>query len=72
MMLSLARTCKALREFLMSKTSVTIWGSAREREVPPIPKPPAGYSEPSMAALIYDKICFVSPIPEFDDQDIYC
>ncbi|EIM81430.1 uncharacterized protein STEHIDRAFT_171805 [Stereum hirsutum FP-91666 SS1] len=58
MLLSLARTCKALREFLMSKTSVTIWGSAREREVPPIPKPPAGYSEPSMAALIYDECCF--------------
>ncbi|KAF5368016.1 hypothetical protein D9758_004378 [Tetrapyrgos nigripes] len=54
--LRLARTTKGLRTLLMSKSSSSVWQAARSN-VPALPSPLAGMSEPEYANLTFDARC---------------
>ncbi|KIM87996.1 hypothetical protein PILCRDRAFT_814671 [Piloderma croceum F 1598] len=60
-LLRLARTTKAFRTLLMSRSSIAIWRSARElssdRQVVGIPECPPYLSEPAYANLAFDAHC---------------
>ncbi|KAG8897035.1 hypothetical protein FRC01_011503, partial [Tulasnella sp. 417] len=56
-LLHLARTCKMLRSYLMSKRSTSTWKNAREAIVPTVPQCPKDQSEPQWAALLFSRDC---------------
>ncbi|KAG8952214.1 hypothetical protein FRC04_004921 [Tulasnella sp. 424] len=56
-LLNLARTSKMLRSHLMSKRSVSVWKTAREAIMPPVPECPKDQSEPQWAALLFMLNC---------------
>ena len=62
-LLRLARTTKAFRTLLMSRSSIAIWKSARELSSDPqvigMPDPPPYLSEPALANLAFDPHCHV-------------
>jgi hypothetical protein len=62
-LLRLARTTKAFRTLLMSRSSIAIWKSARELSSDPqvigMPDPPPYLSEPALANLAFDPYCHV-------------
>jgi hypothetical protein len=62
-LLRLARTTKAFRALLMSRSSIAIWRSARQlssdRQVIDIPECPPYLSEPAYANLAFDPHCHV-------------
>ncbi|KAI0723984.1 hypothetical protein C8T65DRAFT_628118 [Cerioporus squamosus] len=55
-LLHLARTTKAFRVLLMSRSAVTVWKHAREN-VPGLPDCPSDLSEPAYANLLFDPHC---------------
>ncbi|KAI9568846.1 hypothetical protein HD554DRAFT_678596 [Boletus coccyginus] len=55
-LLSLARTCKSLRELLMDKSSTFVWKTARS-QVKSLPDCPADLTEPEYANLIFYARC---------------
>ncbi|KAI9570859.1 hypothetical protein HD554DRAFT_277660 [Boletus coccyginus] len=55
-LLSLARTCKSLRELLMDKASAFVWKTAR-RQVQGLPDCPADMTEPEYANLVFYSRC---------------
>ncbi|EIM81424.1 uncharacterized protein STEHIDRAFT_171802 [Stereum hirsutum FP-91666 SS1] len=57
-LLSLARTSKGLREILMSRSSITVWKSARQSLGDLVPlELPREFSEPAWAALVFVRAC---------------
>ncbi|KAF8547193.1 hypothetical protein OG21DRAFT_951851 [Imleria badia] len=56
-LLSLARTCKSLRELLMDQSSAFVWETAR-RQVG-LPDCPADLTEPGYANLVFYPRCHV-------------
>ncbi|KAE9389351.1 hypothetical protein BT96DRAFT_766429, partial [Gymnopus androsaceus JB14] len=52
-LLQLARTSKDLRNVLMSKSSESIWRTARENIEPGLPRLPDDLSEPEYAHLLF-------------------
>ncbi|KAF9481490.1 hypothetical protein BDN70DRAFT_803339 [Pholiota conissans] len=58
-LLHIARTTKSLRSLLMSRSSVTVWKSARSN-IFGLPDCPDDLSEPQYAALMFVKRCTVS------------
>ncbi|KAF9060710.1 hypothetical protein BDP27DRAFT_1236376 [Rhodocollybia butyracea] len=58
-LLRLARTTKDLRSILMSKSSESIWRTAREN-VQGLPPRPNDLNEPQYAHLCYESYCHVS------------
>ncbi|THU96799.1 hypothetical protein K435DRAFT_754585 [Dendrothele bispora CBS 962.96] len=54
--LKLARTTKDLRRLLMDKSSTSVWQAARSN-VPGLPPPMTGMSEPEYANLAFDAHC---------------
>ena len=60
-LLSLARTTRELRKFLLSRRAAALsWRAARERQVPDLPPCPAFLSEPMYASLVFETACQVS------------
>ncbi|KZT09619.1 uncharacterized protein LAESUDRAFT_646055 [Laetiporus sulphureus 93-53] len=57
-LLHLARTTKALRTMLMSRSSISLWKGAREL-VGRLPDCPSDLSEPQYANLLFDQHCHV-------------
>ncbi|KAI0689355.1 hypothetical protein C8T65DRAFT_588751, partial [Cerioporus squamosus] len=55
-LLTLARTCKALRQCFMKRHSSIIWKRARCNVVG-LPEPPLYLSEPAYAFFIFEKRC---------------
>ena len=60
-LLSLARTTRAFRAFLMNPRSARLsWRAAREGQVkPPMPECPSFLSEPAYANLVFGSVCQV-------------
>ena len=58
-LLSLARTSKTLRSFLMRRSSASLWKAAR-LNVEDLPPCPSDLVEPAYASLMYDTHCGVS------------
>jgi hypothetical protein len=62
-LLRLARTTKAFRALLMSRSSIAIWRSARQmssdKQVMGMPECPPYLSEPAYANLAFDPHCHV-------------
>ncbi|KAF9474662.1 hypothetical protein BDN70DRAFT_815289 [Pholiota conissans] len=58
-LLHVARTTKTLRDVLMSRSSITIWKTARSK-FDGLPDCPDDLSEPQYAALIFVERCSVS------------
>ncbi|KAK0463460.1 uncharacterized protein EV420DRAFT_1638396 [Desarmillaria tabescens] len=56
-LLHLARSTKAFRTILMSKSSLFVWKVARISESLPDPRP--GFSEPVWVNLLYEAICHI-------------
>ncbi|KAI9570860.1 hypothetical protein HD554DRAFT_2312480 [Boletus coccyginus] len=56
-LLSLARTCKSLRELLMDKASAFVWKTARRGQVQGLPDCPADMTEPEYANLVFYSRC---------------
>lgn len=56
-LLHLARSNKALRSFLMNRSSAFIWKKARNSFEPPFPDCPPDLSEPSYANLAFSHHC---------------
>ncbi|KAG7085400.1 hypothetical protein E1B28_002961 [Marasmius oreades] len=54
--LRLARTSKDLRDFLMARSSSSIWREAREN-IPNLPPLPNDLNEPQYASLLFDNHC---------------
>ena len=59
-LLNLARTTKAFRTFLMSRSSAPFWKAARQQLE--LPECPPHLSEPAYANLVFFFHCHVSPI----------
>ena len=59
--LRLARTNKVFRDLLMNRDSTHIWKAAR-KNVPDLPEPFPGMSEPAFAKLCFESQCFVSQL----------
>ena len=57
--LRLARTNKSFRDLLMNRDSTHIWKAAR-KNVPDLPEPFPGMSEPAFTKLCFESQCFVS------------
>ncbi|KAF9804692.1 hypothetical protein IEO21_09281 [Rhodonia placenta] len=57
-LLHLARTSKAFRTFLMSRSSAFLWRASR-RNVEGLPDCPTHLSEPAYANLAFTSYCFV-------------
>ncbi|KAG9078662.1 hypothetical protein FS749_009282, partial [Ceratobasidium sp. UAMH 11750] len=55
-LLALARTCKSLRAFFMSKSRIAMWQNA-ERNTPRLPPCPTTMSQPQYAALVFMNEC---------------
>lgn len=66
-LLSLARTTKSLRAFLMSRNSRLFWKTAR-RNMEDLPPCPADLSEPAYANLLFDSHCHVSIVEDTYDK----
>ncbi|TFK86169.1 hypothetical protein K466DRAFT_493293 [Polyporus arcularius HHB13444] len=60
-LLHLARTTKALRKFLMTRSASAIWRCAREN-VPGLPDCPKDMVEPSYANFMFEPHCQVSDL----------
>ncbi|KAL4246930.1 hypothetical protein ABKN59_007689 [Abortiporus biennis] len=58
-LLNVSRTCKGLRTFLLSRTSIKVWRKARQRILPPPPDCPSDISEPHYADLLWGNSCQV-------------
>ncbi|KAI9068286.1 hypothetical protein FKP32DRAFT_1642714 [Trametes sanguinea] len=56
-LISLARTTKSLRAFLMSRKSIHLWKTARQRVSLSIPDCPSELSEPQYAVLLFTSEC---------------
>ena len=56
--LNLCRTNKAFRDLLTFRDSAYIWKAAR-KNVPGLPEPCPGKSEPAFAALCFESVCTV-------------
>ncbi|KAG8894069.1 hypothetical protein FRC00_009602, partial [Tulasnella sp. 408] len=56
-LLHIARASKLLRSHLMSKRSITVWKTAREAVIPPVPDCPKDQSEPQWAMLLFTHDC---------------
>lgn len=57
-LLRMSRLNKDLRRVLISRSSITVWKSARSNDNE-CPDPPAGMSEPAWANLLFDAHCHV-------------
>ncbi|KAI0077190.1 hypothetical protein K474DRAFT_1596542, partial [Panus rudis PR-1116 ss-1] len=55
-LLSLARSTKAFRAFLMNRSAAPCWKTAR-RNVEDLPDLPPGWTEPAFAHLFFDAFC---------------
>ncbi|KAF8188326.1 hypothetical protein BJ912DRAFT_398455 [Pholiota molesta] len=56
-LVNLTRTSKDLRAMLMSRSSISVWKSARANFVPAMPECPDDLSEPQYAELAFGKGC---------------
>ena len=61
-LLSLARTSKAFRSFLMNRRSTRVWQAARQAVSDRIPQCPYELSEPKYAVLLFTSECMVSSL----------
>ncbi|KAG8973475.1 hypothetical protein FRC05_008749 [Tulasnella sp. 425] len=68
-LLSLARTTKVLRSHLMSKRSISVWKTAREAVIPPVPECPKDQSEPQWAKLLFTHDCTMCGAPRIQKVD---
>ncbi|KAG8952217.1 hypothetical protein FRC04_004924 [Tulasnella sp. 424] len=68
-LLHLARTSKMLRSHLMSKRSISIWITAREAVIPPVPECPKDQSEPQWAMLLFTHDCTICGSPRIQKVD---
>ncbi|KAF8602466.1 hypothetical protein BDV93DRAFT_444066, partial [Ceratobasidium sp. AG-I] len=69
-LLSLARSCKALRAILMKQSSAQIWRTA-ENNVPGLPHCPDNMDAPFYTALVFTKNCTVSLVIFHETTSIY-
>ncbi|KAI9068287.1 hypothetical protein FKP32DRAFT_175704 [Trametes sanguinea] len=68
-LLSLARTAKALRGFLMSRSSAHIWKASRQRVSLTIPDCPPELSEPQYIVLLFTSECTLCGEPGIMNAD---
>ena len=69
----MARSCKTLRGFFMSKASAPAWVASRQAIA--LPECPPDLSEPKYADLLFSKGCYVSLLSSdlpFDLHLIVC
>ncbi|KAJ3805306.1 hypothetical protein F5876DRAFT_52071, partial [Lentinula aff. lateritia] len=62
-LLHLARTCKSIRQLLMTKSSDSIWRIARANVEGGLPPLPMDLNEPQYAHLVFDVYCHVCSKP---------
>lgn len=70
-LLQLCRVSKKFRATFMSKSARHLWIAARNNDdILPVPDPLPGMSEPRLAAMLFERTCFVRSITDTPDKHI--